>query len=70
MTLTCRIFGHLIHGTRGPLYGRAEYRGRDGLGTVHMAVIIRCQRCNANYTAAMLHSDRMPFEKPQPERPA
>lgn len=42
----------------GAPYGRVAYRGTDGLGTGHYAVVLRCTRCGKPFDAVMFHAPK------------
>lgn len=53
---TCKVFGHKVEGYLGGTpYGRLSQGATDGLGTVHMSVIARCDRCNERVTLCHFH---------------
>jgi len=60
----CRLFGHRWdHGWFGSEpYLRPEYHATDGVGTEHLYLKCRCDRCGENHTLARLHVQAVEHE--------
>lgn len=56
MKLLCKIFGHIVpkYGKQ-PVYGRVREGGIDGIGRIHADVLVRCNRCDQEFTVIKIH---------------
>ena len=61
MNVICTLFGHKrVNGWYGDgLYGEVRNHGADGLGHVHYAVMLECDRCGRDYVGARFNSSQV-----------
>jgi len=71
MSLFSRLHRHQApvgYGNWNPPYGRLDYRGTDGMNTVHAAAVLRCVNCGKEYDAVLLHFSTAAWDVIEPRR--